>query len=65
MFVLEVFVEVTQGREACSTDSAGNSYQNMVHFDVIIDIGGFLIVVIAFKTFPNFTIIFSLHLNHL
>ena len=65
MFVLEVFVKITHRRETCSTEGTGNSYKNMIHFDVVIDIGGFLIVVITFKTFPDFTTIFSLYLNHL
>lgn len=65
MFVLDMFVEITHCREACSTECAGNSYHNMVHFNVIIDICSFLIVVIAFETFPNFTIRLSLNLNHL
>ena len=44
---------------------AENSGNYMVHFYVVINVGGLFIVVITLKTFPNFTIIFSLNLNRL
>ena len=65
MLVLEVFVKITHRRETCSTEIAGNSGNYMVHFYMIVNIGGFFIVVITLKTFPNFTITFSLNLNSL
>ena len=65
VLVLEVFVQITHRRETCSTDIAENSGNNMVHFYMIVNVGGFFIEVITLKTLPNFTIIFSLNLNRL
>ena len=65
MLVLEVFVKITHRRETCSTEIAENSGNYMVHFYMIVYVGCFFIEVVTLKTFPNFTIIFSLNLYRL
>ena len=45
MLVLEVFVKITHRRETCSTEMAENSGNYMVHFYVVINVGGLFIVV--------------------